>query len=58
MDIFNGLNVPWMIWQINKPGKGADDFEFWTNEDTYGVVKQGAAKALSISAAQTFPNLS
>jgi mannan endo-1,4-beta-mannosidase len=58
IDIFNGLKVPWMIWQINKPGKSAADFEFWTNEDTYGVVKQGAAKALSIAAAQTFPNLS
>ncbi|KAI4670642.1 uncharacterized protein J4E88_009734 [Alternaria novae-zelandiae] len=57
IDIFNGLKVPWMIWQINKPGKGAADFEFWTNEDTFGVVKQGSAKALSISAAQTFPNL-
>jgi len=57
IDIFNGLKVPWMIWQINKPGKGAADFEFWTNEDTYGVVKQGSAKALGIAAAQTFPNL-
>jgi mannan endo-1,4-beta-mannosidase len=58
IDIFNGLKVPWMVWQINKPGKGAADYEFWTNEDTYGVVKNGAAKALSIAAAQTFPNLS
>lgn len=57
IDIFNGLKVPWMIWQINKPGKGAADFEFWTNEDTFGFVKQGSARALSISAAQTFPNL-
>jgi mannan endo-1,4-beta-mannosidase len=47
-----------MVWQINKPGKGAADFEFWTNEDTYGVVKTGAAKALGVAAAQTFPNLS
>ena len=46
-----------MIWQINKPGKGAADYEFWTNEDTFAVVKQGSAKALSIAAAQTFPNL-
>jgi hypothetical protein len=57
IDIFNGLKVPWMIWQINKPGKGAADYEFWTNEDTFAVVKQGSAKALSIAAAQTFPNL-
>ena len=27
IDIFNGLKVPWMVWQINKPGKGAADYE-------------------------------
>ncbi|KAH7558610.1 glycoside hydrolase superfamily [Bipolaris maydis] len=57
IDVFNELKVPWMVWQINKPGKGASDFEFWTNEDTYAVVKQGAAKALGIIAAQPFPTL-
>jgi hypothetical protein len=57
IDLFNGLKVPWMIWQINRPGKAAEDFEFWTNEDTYKIVGQGAAKALSLAAAQTFPNL-
>ncbi|KAH7081004.1 glycoside hydrolase superfamily [Paraphoma chrysanthemicola] len=58
IDVFNGLKVPWMIWQISKPGNGATDFEFWTNEQTYEVVKQGSTKALGIAAAQTFPNLS
>jgi mannan endo-1,4-beta-mannosidase len=58
IDVFNGLQVPWMIWQINKPGKGASDFEFWTNEDTYGVVKSGSEKALGLQGAQTFANLS
>jgi mannan endo-1,4-beta-mannosidase len=57
IDVFNGLKVPWMIWQINKPGKGAADFEFWTDEETYGVVKEGAGKALSVGAAQSWPNL-
>ncbi|RAR11698.1 glycoside hydrolase family 5 protein [Stemphylium lycopersici] len=57
IDVFNGLKVPWMIWQINKPGKGKADYEFWVDEETFGVVKTGAAKALSITAAQRFPNL-
>ncbi|USP74620.1 glycoside hydrolase family 5 protein [Curvularia clavata] len=57
IDVFNELKVPWMVWQINKPGKGVADFEFWTNEDTYTVVKQGASKALKIAAAQAFPTL-
>lgn len=43
--IFNALRVPWMPWQISKPGKGADDFEFWTDEAAYQVIKHGAAKA-------------
>ena len=47
-----------MIWQINKPGKGAGDFEFWTDEATYGVVQQGATKAKTLAGTQTFPNLS
>ena len=53
----NGEVLQVMEFQHVKPGKGAADYEFWTNEATFGVVKQGAAKALSISAAQTFPNL-
>ncbi|KAF2757650.1 glycoside hydrolase [Pseudovirgaria hyperparasitica] len=57
IDVFNGLKAPWMIWQINKPGKGSADFEFWTDEATYGVVKTGAEKALTLTAAQSFRNL-
>jgi mannan endo-1,4-beta-mannosidase len=57
ISIFHDLKAPWMVWQINKPGKGAADFEFWTDEATFGVVKTGAATALSVGAAQTWPNL-
>ncbi|EAT84154.2 hypothetical protein SNOG_07878 [Parastagonospora nodorum SN15] len=58
IDVFNNLKVPWMIWQINKPGKGANDFEFWTDESTFGVVKTGSETALGLAGAQKFPNLS
>jgi mannan endo-1,4-beta-mannosidase len=58
IDVFNGLKVPWMIWQINKPGKGGNDFEFWTDEDTYGVVGDGSEEALEMQGAMVFPNLS
>ncbi len=27
--------VPWIVWQILKPGKGAQDYEIWTNEDSW-----------------------
>ena len=57
IDVFNGLKVPWMVWQINKPGKGGKDYEFWVDEETYGVVKRGAEGALGVGAAQRFPNL-
>lgn len=58
IDVFNGLRVPWSVWQISKPGKGAADYEFWTDEATYGVVKGGSQAALKLAAAQSFPNLS
>lgn len=53
--VFNGLGVPWMPWQISKPGKGASDFEFWTDEAAYRVVKKGAKKAEKKKSAQVWP---
>jgi mannan endo-1,4-beta-mannosidase len=50
--VFNGLGVPWMPWQISKPGNGAKDFEFWTDEPAYGAVKQGALQAGKAKSAQ------
>lgn len=52
IDVFNDLGVPWMPWQISKPGNGASDFEFWTDEVAYGMVERGAAKAQKTKSAQ------
>ncbi|KAF4483537.1 glycoside hydrolase [Fusarium agapanthi] len=54
IDVFNGLGVPWMPWQISKPGNKASDYEFWTDEPTYDVVEDGSNDALAKSAAQTW----
>lgn len=54
IDVFNKLRVPWMPWQISKPGYGANDFEFWTDEEAYEVVKKGAAEAGGLKGAQRF----
>jgi mannan endo-1,4-beta-mannosidase len=54
--VFNDLGVPWMPWQISKPGNGANDFEFWTDEEAYDVVKKGAWQAGREESAQDFPN--
>lgn len=27
--------IPWLYWEIVKPGKGSSDFEVWTDEDTW-----------------------
>jgi mannan endo-1,4-beta-mannosidase len=51
-DVFNGLGVPWMPWQISKPGNKANDYEFWTDEPTFEVVKDGSNDALEKGAAQ------
>ncbi|KAI3575562.1 glycoside hydrolase superfamily [Fusarium oxysporum f. sp. albedinis] len=53
-NVFNGLGVPWMPWQISKPGNKANDYEFWTDEPTYDVVEDGSNDALAIGAAQTW----
>jgi mannan endo-1,4-beta-mannosidase len=52
--VFNDLRVPWMPWQISKPGNGANDFEFWTDEEAYEVVKEGATVAGELESAQRF----
>lgn len=52
--VFNGLGIPWMPWQISKPGNGAKDFEFWTDEAVYDAVKQGALHAGEEKSAQQF----
>ena len=54
IEVFNGLKVPWMPWQISKPGNGAGDFEFWTDEEAYEVVRQGAMEAGNTEGAQQF----
>lgn len=50
--VFNDLGVPWMPWQISKPGNGASDFEFWTDEAAYDAVAQGALEAGGKESAQ------
>jgi mannan endo-1,4-beta-mannosidase len=50
--VFNDLRVPWMPWQMSKPGNGEADFEFWTDEPTYEVVRREAKRAAKLKAAQ------
>jgi mannan endo-1,4-beta-mannosidase len=54
--VFNEMRVPWMPWQISKPGNGANDFEFWTDEEAYDVVKEGSRQAGRKESAQDFPD--
>lgn len=35
-------NIPWLYWEIVKPGKGSSDFEVWTDEDSWGVLGDGS----------------
>ena len=53
--VFNDLRVPWMPWQISKPGNGKADFEFWTDEQSYGVVQIGSNEAVELEGAQSWP---
>jgi mannan endo-1,4-beta-mannosidase len=53
--VFNELRVPWLPWQISKPGNGEADFEFWTDEGTYGIVQEGSNTAAGLDGAQSWP---
>lgn len=33
--------IPWLYWEVVKPGKGSSDFEVWTDEDSWGVLGDG-----------------
>lgn len=57
IDIINNLRVPWMAWQISKPGNGESDYEFWVDEPSYTAVRDGARRASQIEAVQEFPQL-
>lgn len=57
VNVFNAAQIPWAVWQINKPGKGTGDYEFWTDEESYGVVSRGINAANALGGQQNFPNL-
>ncbi|KAL0946018.1 hypothetical protein HGRIS_012295 [Hohenbuehelia grisea] len=31
--------VPWMYWEVTKPGKGSDDYEIWTDEPSWSTLR-------------------
>jgi len=35
--------VPWMIWEVTKPGKGSSDYEVWTDEPTWSTLLSQSA---------------
>jgi mannan endo-1,4-beta-mannosidase len=39
------LNVPWMFWEIMKPGAGGNDFEIWTDEAVWWDVISPSTKS-------------
>ncbi|GLB39738.1 putative cellulase (glycosyl hydrolase family 5) [Lyophyllum shimeji] len=36
--------VPWMYWEVTKPGKGAADFEIWTDEPSWVTLQSQSLK--------------
>ncbi|KDE04516.1 hypothetical protein MVLG_05082 [Microbotryum lychnidis-dioicae p1A1 Lamole] len=39
---FKSAGLPWMYWEIVKPGQGPADFEGWTNEGAWGALVGGS----------------
>ncbi|SCV67580.1 BQ2448_5191 [Microbotryum intermedium] len=55
---FKAAGLPWMYWEIVKPGQGPADFEVWTNEGAWGALVGGPysndpVKATTAAAART-----
>ncbi|KAF9531071.1 glycoside hydrolase family 5 protein [Crepidotus variabilis] len=38
-DTLIATGVPWMYWEIAKPGMGSSDYEVWTDEPTWSTLK-------------------
>ncbi|RPA95779.1 hypothetical protein L873DRAFT_1744754 [Choiromyces venosus 120613-1] len=57
INYFNSVQIPWAVWQISKPGRGTADYEFWTDEESYGVVTDGVKTANGLGGWQNWPNL-
>lgn len=34
-------SIPWLYWEVVKPGKGESDFEVWTDEDSWSTLGDG-----------------
>jgi hypothetical protein len=38
VDAFKQNGIPWMYWEVVKPGKATSDFEVWTDEPAWGAL--------------------
>ena len=38
IDVLHNLDIPWMFWEVMKPGAGGKDFELWINEAVWNDV--------------------
>jgi len=40
-EALKSYGIPWLYWEIVKPGKGSSDFEVWTDESAWNVLGNG-----------------
>lgn len=58
IDKIQGLDVPWMFWEVMKPGAGGKDFEIWTNEEPWNkVIKPKAQQAAQRYSGWSWPEI-
>ena len=34
--------VPWMYWEVTNPGQGSANYEVWTDEPSWQILKSGS----------------
>ncbi|KAI5477770.1 beta-1,3-mannanase [Pseudohyphozyma bogoriensis] len=53
---FAAAGLPWMYWEVVKPGKAASDFEVWTDEPSWAALTGGTWSSSTYST--TYPSTS
>ncbi|ORY88173.1 glycoside hydrolase superfamily [Leucosporidium creatinivorum] len=51
---FKAAGLPWMYWEIVKPGKAASDFEVWTDEPAWAALTGGTYTEVASSSSTTW----
>jgi len=56
-NLLMATGVPWMFWEILKPGKGSSDYEVWTDEPTWSTLSSQSAATRKLGGQFGWPEI-